>query len=198
MLTSQSKSPSAGRAFSAPFIEALNVQESIVRRKTVIITASVVFALVAIPLGLYYLAIYSLFGGGGPSPKLVLVVPSDKYEVGSVLAAIEKIEGTLGPGVNKKEAAEGDRFFYYKHAHWYPSNGSDTYGIALVEWDTTTWENDDHQMGGSYFIDVYSENNECSLCTQLKQALSQSQVQFNSPCENDSNLTKYEYIRCDI
>ncbi|MFC3853994.1 hypothetical protein ACFOSD_14540 [Salinispirillum marinum] len=168
------------------------------RRKTVIITVSVIFALVAIPAGLYYLAIYSLFGGSGPSPKLVLVVPSDEYEVSSLLDAIDKIDDTLDPRVNKKAASGEGRFFYYKHAYWYPSSGSDTYGIALVEWDTTTWENDDQKMGGSYFIDVYSENKECSLCTQLKEALLQGQVKFKSPCESQTNLTEYERIRCDI
>ncbi|RDL45038.1 hypothetical protein DN730_05315 [Marinomonas piezotolerans] len=159
---------------------------------------SVIFALVAIPAGLYYLAKYSLFGGGGPSPKLVLVVPSNEYEVKSVLDAIDKIDSTLGPRENRKDASEGDRFFYYKHAYWYPSSGSDTYGIALIEWNTTTWENDKQQMGGSYFIDVYSEKKECSLCDQLKVALSQSQVKFKSPCETQTNLTEYERIRCDI
>ena len=87
---------------------------------------------------------------------------------------------------------------YYKQAYWYPSSGSDTYGIALVEWDTATWENDDHQMDGSYFIDIYSADKECFLCAQLKLVLSQSQVKFNSPCEMQDNLTKYEQIRCDI
>jgi len=169
-----------------------------VRRRTVIITVSVVFALVAIPVALYYLALYSMFGGGGPSPKLVLVVPSDKYEVSSVLDAIDNIDSTLDPRENRKDASEGDRFFYYKYAYWYPSSGSDTYGIAIVEWDTTTWENDKQQMGGSYFIDVYSEKKECFLCDQLKAALSQAQVKFKSPCERQSNLTEYERIRCDI
>ena len=94
-----------------PLSLVLNVQESIVHRKTLIITTSVIFVLVAIPAGFYYLAIYSLFGGGGPSPKLLLVIPSDKYEVSSVLNAIDKIDSTLDPRQNKKKAAEGDRFF---------------------------------------------------------------------------------------
>jgi hypothetical protein len=60
----------------------------------------------------------------------------------------------LNSKINKNEAASGDRYFHYKHAYWYPSGGSDTYGIALVEWDTTTWKSDKSKMGGSYFIDV--------------------------------------------
>ena len=80
-------------------------------RKTSIITVSVLFGLVIIPVGLYYLAIYSLSGGGGPAPRLVLVVPSDKYEVSRVLAAIDKIGGPLDPRENKKKFAEEDRFF---------------------------------------------------------------------------------------
>ncbi|WP_144062464.1 hypothetical protein [Simiduia agarivorans] len=168
------------------------------RKRTVIITVSVIFALVLIPVGIYYFAIYSLFGGGGPSPNLVLVVSSNEYEVTNVIDAIDNIGSTLGPRQNRKDPTEGDRFFYYKHAYWYPSNGSDTYGIALVEWDTTTWENDKQQMGGRYFIDVYSEEKECSLCDQLRAALFQAQVKFKSPCEIQSDLTEYERIRCDI
>lgn len=129
---------------------------------------------------------------------MVLVVKSNEYEVNKLLAIIDRIDGELGPRKNKKEAAEVDRFFYYKHAYWYPSNGSDIYGIALVEWDTTTWKDDDQKMGGSYFIDVYSEGKECPLCEKLKMSFLQNQVKFKSPCETQANLTEYERIRCKI
>jgi len=168
------------------------------RKRKFIIASSIVVVFLAIPVILYYLALYSFFRGDGPSPGVVLIVSSFDYEVGTVLDAIEEIKGSLGSRIDKKAPSSGNNFYYYKHAYWYPYSGSDTFGIAVVEWDTTTWEKDDHEMGGSYFIDVYSDNENCVLCAQLKSALLRSNIEFKSPCESPDKLTKYEHIRCDI
>ena len=157
-----------------------------------------VLVLVIVLGGLYYLAIYSLFNGNGPSPKLVLVVSSKEYKVEDILGVIDGMEAGLDPKINKKDALAPHDFSYYKHAYWYPSNGSNTYGIAIVEWDTSSWDNDDSRMGGSYFIDVYSEAKECKLCSSLKVNFQKSKIDFSSPCEQSKGLTKYEKIRCDI
>jgi len=148
--------------------------------------------------GLSYLALTSLFGGGGPSPRLVLVVSSETYEVGQILEAIDNIEGGLEPRIDKHDDSTPHNYFFYKHAFWYPQNGSDVYGIAIVEWDTSSWDNDEQQMGGRFFIDVYSESTSCVLCPLVKTVLSEARVEYSSPCENPKGLTDYEKIRCDI
>ncbi len=148
--------------------------------------------------GLYYLAINSFSGGSGPSPKLVLVASSEEYKVEDILGAIDSMASDLDLKINKKSESTPHNFTYYKHAYWYPSNGSETYGIAIVEWDTSSWDNDDSRMGGSYFIDVYSEAKECKLCSSLKATFQRRKINFSSPCEKSTGLTKYEKIRCDI
>jgi hypothetical protein len=135
--------------------------------------------------------------GGGPSPRAVLVVSSRDYSIDRVLEPLDSIRGVLGSRVDKsKQTIEvGDRklpqFPMYQVAYWYPDNGSDYYGVAVVKWVT-----DGEDTNDRYFIDVYAEDESCSLCGVVKAALDEHHVSYFSACDNPTKSTRHEKMRC--
>ena len=148
-------------------------------------------------LGLFIL-LSDILDSGEPAADLFLVISSKNFAIEDILKTVDGIEEGLIPKKNKKEETPTYKHSRYKHAYWYSYRGSDTYGIALIEWDDSSWDHDDFEMGGKYFIDVYSDTKECKLCKAIKVALQQNKFEFSSPCEKGDNLTKYEKIRCKI
>ncbi|TCK16985.1 hypothetical protein DFR30_0205 [Thiogranum longum] len=134
---------------------------------------------------------------GGPSPKAVLVVSSERYQPDQVLKSLDSIGDSLDKKIDKKEEVieigetKYRKYDYYEIAYWYPNNGSKYYGVSLVK-----WMRGDEETDNRYFIDVYSEGEKCELCNTVKSALDQFKIEYYSACEKSNTRTEYEKIRC--
>jgi hypothetical protein len=137
---------------------------------------------------------------GGPSPRAVLEVSSIDYPLSRIVQQVESVH-SLGPRVDKSaEIIEvGGRkvpqFSQYEIAYWYPQSASDIYGVALVKWVSDLNGPDAKTIRDRYFIEVYSQDESCSLCDSIKRALSEQRVSYFSACDSP-NRTAYEKSRC--
>jgi hypothetical protein len=135
--------------------------------------------------------------GSGPTPRAVLVISSDEYTIERILEALDAVPGALGARVDKSKEtiSVGDRtlqrFPMYQEAYWYPFRRSEYYGIGIVKWVPGGEETDDR-----YFIDVYADDDGCSLCGAVKDTFDQRGVKYFSACEHPDRSTKFERIRC--
>jgi hypothetical protein len=135
--------------------------------------------------------------GGGPSPKEILIVSSETYSIKQLLASLNKADLELDSAIDKTKETEkiGEnerlKFPYYSIAYWYPYEKSEYYGVALVKW---AGKNED--KANKYFISVYSEKEQCTLCGSVKKALDQSQISYYSACEVEPIKTEYERFIC--
>ena len=163
----------------------------------------VLFALGAVMfVAFLVVGVLTLFSGGGPSPKAVLVISSKEYPLQRILETLEALRGSIGPGLDKTlETIElGDkkipRFHNHEVAYWYPYKGSDIYGVAVAKYVSSLKGVGADEMRDRYFVEVYAWDRACSLCDSVKAALSARNVSYFSACENTSSATDYEKIRC--
>ena len=137
--------------------------------------------------------------GSGPSPRAVLVISSDEYSLSKIVETIDSIGSPLGTRIDKSQEtieigeSSQPRFSQFEIAYWYPSNGSEYYGVALVKWIPGF-----EDMSDRYFIDVYAADEACSLCGGVKLVLQNSGIKYLSACERPDISTEYEKFRCDI
>jgi hypothetical protein len=139
------------------------------------------------------LSLFTLSGcmpSSGPSPRAVLVIPSNQYDLPQVLEALDAVPG-LGARVDKKP-----EFQIYETAYWYPRGGSDTYGVAVVRWASDLKGDGSEDMTNRYFVDVYAKEEACPLCASVKATLKGRNIKFVAACENPKKSTAYERIRC--
>jgi hypothetical protein len=140
--------------------------------------------------------------GSGPSPRAVLVVSSRDYPLQRVVEPLESLGGTIGPKKDKSTetldvgAKQVPQFSQYEIAYWYPQNGSDIYGVALIKWVSDLKGAWAETMRDRYFIEVYSQDEACSLCRSVKAVLSEHKVSYFSACDNPTSSTQYEKVRC--
>jgi hypothetical protein len=121
-----------------------------------------------------------LFGcmpqSGGPSPRAVLVSPSQDYAVEKILEPLASLGTLLGSRIDKKLETiivggnAMSRFSQYELAYWYPHEGSDIYGVAVIRWDSKLHGPDADTIVNRYFVEVYAPDAECSLCQAVRNA----------------------------
>jgi hypothetical protein len=128
-------------------------------------------------------------GGGGPSPKAVLVISSKEYPLERILEPLESLQGSVGPRLDKS-------LHLHEIAYWYPSKGSDIYGVGVAKYVSDLKGVGAEEMRDRYFVEVYAWDKGCSLCNSVKAALSARNVSYFSACENATASTEYEKIRC--
>ncbi len=87
------------------------------------------------------------------------------------------------------------QFPQYEVAYWYPESGSDIYGVALIKWVSDVNGADADTLRNHYFIEIYSQDKGCSLCSTVKSELSAHHVSYISACDNPKR-TEYEKTRC--
>jgi hypothetical protein len=140
--------------------------------------------------------------GGGPSPRALLVISSENYSLEQVLGTLDSLSPTLDARIDKKvetiQVGESKipRYQQYDIAYWYPQNGSDTYGVAIVKWVSNLNGPDAKTMTNRYFIDVYADDTQCALCSAVKDALAKREISFFSACERPDQRSTHESIRC--
>jgi hypothetical protein len=84
----------------------------------------------------------------------------------------------------------------YEMAYWYPRKGSKTYGVALVKYVSDLKGSGAEEMTHRYFVEVYAQDKECTLCNSVKTAFLQRHVSYFSACDNPDKSTGYEKMRC--
>jgi len=139
-------------------------------------------------------------GGGGPAPRAVFVIASTQHPLEKVLAALDAVYAIR---IDKKKETitlsdkkEIPRFSHFEVAYWYPLDGSDVYGVALVKWRSDLKGEGADEMKDRLFVDVYATDKGCALCSTTREALKAHGISFRSPCESPESSTKYEQIRC--
>jgi hypothetical protein len=112
--------------------------------------------------------------GGGPSPNAVLVIRADAYPITDVLEPLDALTPLLDRRIDKRPEP------LYSSAYWYPHQGSEIYGVALVEWEQDLKGSGIEDMKNRYFVEVYAKDEACSLCTAVKSSLAKHHIQFFS------------------
>ena len=133
--------------------------------------------------------------GSGPSPNQILVVSASSYPAQKILESIGTAELGLDEGFDKSNDVIGDsehpRYPQYEIAYWYPFKGSEFYGVAIVKWVG------DSELSRKYYIDVYSEDEKCSLCEGVIGALQAARIVHYSACKEKPRKSEYEAARCE-
>ena len=181
-----------GRVCNAPVLRALDVHKNMTPKKKVSLA---IICAIALLIGVLQLIVSSVFSGG-PSPKQVLVVSSENFDIKSILDAIDSISPKLDSKLNKKQHPAS--FPMYEQAYWYPFNSSHVYGVSVIEWNSSYLPKDESDRKGKYFIDIYSNSRTCHICNLVGQALLRKEVSFSLLCNKQQVLTEYAKTRCDI
>jgi len=154
-----------------------------------------------LPLALAASLVGCMPQSGEPGPRAVLVVSSKDYPTKSVADALQSLR-TLGPGIDKSRDtidAGGKQiahFSQYELAYWYPDNGSSVYGVALIKWVSNLNGPEAASIRDRYFVEVYSQDQSCALCSSVKESLVKHNVSFFSACDHPASSTEYEKVRC--